>query len=80
MQQFLSNGGLSKMLWIILIFILGLSAIVLWTYEIWNGQAINPAVSSIITGLLVHIATVGGHILGVGNSDHATSPGQAAAP
>lgn len=64
MQQFLSNGGLSKMLWIILMFTAGLGSLVMLFIEIANNQPPNAYVLSIISGVLTHGATVGGHILG----------------
>lgn len=63
MAQFLSNGGLSKMLWIILTFLLSLGAVIIFFLEIQAGQAPNPLVVSILSGVLGHAFTVGGNIL-----------------
>lgn len=62
MQQFLSNGGLSKMLWIILTFIVGLSSVVVAGIEIVNGKSIDPYIASILAGIIAHVFTVGGSV------------------
>lgn len=62
MQQFLSNGGLSKMLWIILLFMLGLGSILMLFLEIAQGQSPNPFVLSIVSGVAAHGFTIGGSV------------------
>ena len=62
MQQFLSNGGLSKMLWIILTFVVGLGAVIVAGIEIVGGRTPDPYVASILTGILAHVFTVGGSV------------------
>lgn len=74
MQQFLSNGGLSKMLWILLMFLLSLGSIVILFTEIWNNQPINPIIMNILIGVLTHGATIGGHILSDQATQHVTGP------
>jgi len=75
MQQFLTNGGLSKMLWIILTFILALGAIVIFFMQINGGQTPNPLVVSILSGILGHAFTVGGTILNAPHIGDPTTPG-----
>jgi hypothetical protein len=62
MQQFLSNGGLSKMLWIILVFLLGLASIIMLFIEIINNQPVNPYILSMVAGVAAHGFTIGGSI------------------
>lgn len=62
MQQFLSNGGLSKMLWIILCFITALGALVMAGFEIIRGEPINQYVAYVLVGILSHAFTIGGSV------------------
>lgn len=62
MQAFLSNGGLSKMLWIILTFLLGLGSVIILFYEIVSNQPINPIVFGIIGSISAHLFTIGGSL------------------
>lgn len=62
MKEFLTNGGLSKLLWIVLTFITGLGAIVIAGIEILSGQGINPYIVNIITGIIAHAFTIGGSV------------------
>lgn len=62
MQKFLSNGGLSKMLWIILVFIVGCVSVAVLAVEILKGETPNPFLMNIVTGIIVHVSTIGGSV------------------
>lgn len=62
MAKFLSNGGLSKMLWIILCFMVGLGSLIVFMVEVIQGQTINPYVASILSGIIAHAFTIGGSV------------------
>ena len=62
MQQFLSNGGLSKLLWIVLMFLLGLGGVGMLFWEIATAQTPNAYVLSIVSGVAAHGFTIGGSV------------------
>lgn len=75
MQQFLSNGGLSKMCWILLTFITGLGAVILAGIEIGQGQGINQYVGAILAAILSHAFTIGGSVNAATQlASHTTGP------
>lgn len=62
MISFLSNGGFSKMLWIILTFLVALGALIVVIQEIVTGQTPNGWAISILASVLSHAFTIGGSV------------------
>lgn len=60
--SFLSNGGISKFLWIITVFILTLGCMGIAGYEILHNQPINSIVENILAGIFGHVLTLGGAV------------------
>lgn len=60
--KFLSNGGVSKFLWIFAMFSLTMGCMFIAGWEILHDQPVNILIQNILAGIFAHVLTLGGAV------------------
>ena len=80
LMKFLTNGGLTKFLAIVFLFLLSTAALVVAGVEILQGMPLNPYVVSVLTVAAGSAATIVGVHVGLDVVSHNGGPPSSSAP
>lgn len=71
---FLSNGGVSKFLWIVTVFLLTIGCMFVAGWELLHNQPVNVLVENVLAGIFGHVMTLGGAVNVTSQHKQGTSP------